>query len=92
MKAFCACSLRRTLIATERPSLEGFPPSLTGAGKNAILELTRRFGVDFPVEVMQQRRYRPSAFVLTEFSGVGDNTRLHRQGVLAKIFRLDELA
>ena len=33
--------------SAERPSLEGFPIELTGAGKDDILDLTRRFGVDF---------------------------------------------
>ena len=31
----------------DRPSLEGFPADLTGAGKDDVLALTRRFGVDF---------------------------------------------
>ena len=38
---------QRSAGSAERPSLEGFPTVLTGADKNAILELTRRFGVDF---------------------------------------------
>ncbi|MGH7498345.1 MAG: type I glutamate--ammonia ligase [Gemmatimonadales bacterium] len=33
--------------AAERPSLEGFPTGLTGASKDDILGLTRKFGVDF---------------------------------------------
>ena len=31
----------------ERPSLEGFPLDLSGAGKDDLLALARRFGVDF---------------------------------------------
>src|SRR5690242_5337470 len=31
----------------DRPSLEGFPTDLNGAGKKDVLELTQRFGVDF---------------------------------------------
>src|SRR5687768_7324617 len=31
----------------DRPSLEGFPADLTSAGKDDVLALTRRFGVDF---------------------------------------------
>src|SRR3982750_807461 len=31
----------------ERPSLESFPTDLSQAGKNDVLELTRRFSVDF---------------------------------------------
>jgi glutamine synthetase len=31
----------------DRPSLEGFPTDLRGAGKDDVLALTRRFGVDF---------------------------------------------
>src|SRR3954447_7434007 len=31
----------------DRPSLEGFPTDLGNAGKNDVLELTRRFSVDF---------------------------------------------
>ncbi|HEU5041302.1 MAG TPA: glutamine synthetase family protein, partial [Gemmatimonadales bacterium] len=37
----------RTSGASERPSLTGLPTDLGGAGKDDILELTRRFGVDF---------------------------------------------
>ena len=37
----------RSSGATERPSLAGLPTDLGGAGKDDILELTRRFGVDF---------------------------------------------
>jgi glutamine synthetase len=33
--------------ASARPSLEGFPTALAGASKGDILELTRRYGVDF---------------------------------------------
>ena len=38
---------QRSPGSAERPSLEGFPTVLTGADKAAILELTKRFGVDF---------------------------------------------
>src|SRR3982750_1239847 len=31
----------------ERPTLDGFPTDLGNAGKNDVLELTRRFSVDF---------------------------------------------
>ena len=31
----------------ERPTLEGFPAELGGAGKSEVLELARRFSVDF---------------------------------------------
>src|SRR5689334_23945897 len=31
----------------DRPSLEGFPTDLRNAGKNDVLELARRFSVDF---------------------------------------------
>jgi glutamine synthetase len=37
----------RSSGASERPSLAGLPTDLTGTGKDDILELTRRFGVDF---------------------------------------------
>jgi glutamine synthetase len=37
----------RTSGATERPGLAGLPTDLTGAGKDDILDLTRRYGVDF---------------------------------------------
>src|ERR687895_369575 len=33
--------------STERPSLEGFPADLGGAGKSELLELAHRFSVDF---------------------------------------------
>ena len=38
---------QRSPGSAERPSLEGFPTVLTGADKAAILQLTKRFGVDF---------------------------------------------
>src|ERR687897_645021 len=34
-------------VAVERPTLEGFPADLGGAGKTEVLELSRRFSVDF---------------------------------------------
>ena len=33
--------------SVDRPSLEGFPADLGGAGKAEVLELARRFSVDF---------------------------------------------
>jgi glutamine synthetase len=38
---------QRAAGSTERPALEGFPTDLAGASKEDLLELTRRFGVDF---------------------------------------------
>jgi glutamine synthetase len=38
---------QRAAGTTERPSLEGFPTDLAGASKEDLLELTRKFGVDF---------------------------------------------
>ena len=38
---------QRSSSAAERPTLEGFPADLAGAGKEDVLDLTRRFGVDF---------------------------------------------
>jgi glutamine synthetase len=38
---------QRTSGSVERPSLEGFPADLGGAGKSEVLELARRFSVDF---------------------------------------------
>jgi glutamine synthetase len=38
---------QRSSGSAERPSLAGFPTDLKGAGKEGILDLTRRFGVDF---------------------------------------------
>jgi glutamine synthetase len=38
---------QRVAGSTERPSLEGFPNDLAGAGKDDLLDLTRKFGVDF---------------------------------------------
>jgi len=38
---------QRSSVAAERPSLEDFPTDLSGAGKDDLLEISRRFGVDF---------------------------------------------
>ncbi|MFL5494654.1 MAG: type I glutamate--ammonia ligase [Gemmatimonadales bacterium] len=38
---------QRAAGSAERPSLEGFPTDLAGAGKQDLLDLTRKFGVDF---------------------------------------------
>src|SRR5919205_4549235 len=38
---------QRVAAAAERPSLEGFPNQLGNASKNDVLELARRFKVDF---------------------------------------------
>jgi glutamine synthetase len=38
---------QRSNGAAERPTLEGFPADLAGANKEAVLDLARRFGVDF---------------------------------------------
>ncbi len=38
---------QRQPTATARPTLEGFPRDLSGAGKDDVLKLTQRFGVDF---------------------------------------------
>jgi glutamine synthetase len=38
---------QRAAGSNERPSLEGFPTDLAGAGKEDLLDLTRKFGVDF---------------------------------------------
>ena len=33
--------------SAERPSLDNFPTDLTGASKEDVLDVSRRFGVDF---------------------------------------------
>jgi glutamine synthetase len=38
---------QRAAGSNERQSLEGFPTDLAGAGKEDLLDLTRKFGVDF---------------------------------------------
>src|SRR6476660_9975677 len=38
---------KQQFTATSRPTLEGFPPNLDGAGKDDVLKLAQRFGVDF---------------------------------------------
>ena len=38
---------QRSTGSTERPSLDGFPSDLSGTGKDDLLDLSRRFGVDF---------------------------------------------
>jgi glutamine synthetase len=38
---------QRQPTATVRPTLEGFPRDLSGAGKDDVLKLAQRFGVDF---------------------------------------------
>src|ERR671928_1231886 len=38
---------QRAAPSTDRPTLEGFPIDLSGAGKDDVLKLTQRFGVDF---------------------------------------------
>src|SRR6476619_1277906 len=37
----------RAAASPERPSLEGFPGDLKGAGKNDVLQLAQKFRVDF---------------------------------------------
>jgi glutamine synthetase len=38
---------QRASGSTERPSLESFPTDLSGAGKQDLLDVSKRFGVDF---------------------------------------------
>jgi hypothetical protein len=38
---------QRSSGAVERPSLDNFPTDLTGARKEDLLEVSKRFGVDF---------------------------------------------
>src|SRR5215217_3638440 len=38
---------QRQPVTTTRPTLDGFPGDLSGAGKDDVLKLAQRFGVDF---------------------------------------------
>ena len=38
---------QRSIGALERPSLDNFPTDLSGAGKDDLLDVSKRFGVDF---------------------------------------------
>src|SRR5215469_5537834 len=63
-------------------------------GKNSLALLRMLFegGMDFPIEIVQQRRERPFGFVFSEFAGIGGYARLDRQRVLAQAVGLRKLA
>jgi hypothetical protein len=51
-----------------------------------------RLGMDFPIEIVQQRRNAPFRFILAEFQCVGGDASLHSQCVAAETVRFREFA